>query len=171
MDTAWTCGICFSRSLALLLCFASPILLTNREPVVSEMCLLKRCGFSFILSSKNPHIFSLIPLTVLKVLFLILWKLLLIPVILLTLIVTMVQAPLFIVYNWLIMLTNKDGFQLVQARSACDKAGKLSAALWADHLVAKDRTLWSEPTACLCNSTSAHSKKLTKKNSFEVLIC
>ena len=67
------------------------------------------------------------------------------------------------------MLTDEDGFQLVQACSAHDKAGKLFAALWADHLVAKDGTLRLAPTTCLCNSTSACSKKLTKKNSIEVL--
>ena len=67
------------------------------------------------------------------------------------------------------MLTDEDGFQLVQARSARDKAGKLFAALWANHLVAKDGTLQSAPTTCLRNSTSARSKKLTKKNSIEAL--
>ena len=67
------------------------------------------------------------------------------------------------------MLADEDGFQLVQACSSRDKAGKLSAALQADHLVAKDGTLRSAPTTHLRNSTSARSKKLTKKKLFEVL--
>ena len=67
------------------------------------------------------------------------------------------------------MSTDEDGFQLVRARSACDKAGKLFAALQADHLVAKDGTLRSAPAAHPCKSTSAWSKKHTKMNSFEAL--
>jgi hypothetical protein len=66
------------------------------------------------------------------------------------------------------MSTDEDGFQLVRARSARDKAGKLSAALQADRLVAKDGTLRSAPAARPRKSTSARSKKLTK-NSFEAL--
>ena len=67
------------------------------------------------------------------------------------------------------MSTDEDGFQLVRARSARDKAGKLFAALQADHLVAKDGTLRLAPATRPRKSTSARSKKHTKMNSFEAL--
>ena len=123
----------------------------------------------FVFCSSETLIFSFIPLTALGALFLIAWNLPLMPTVVPTLAITMVQARCSMVYNWLFMSTDEHGFQLVQVRSAHDKAGKLFATLQADRLVAKDGTLRSAPAACPCKSTSARSKKLTKTNSFEAL--